>query len=191
MPESSFGFAATHGSNMKILESIIRFVDSLNEAIGKATAWLTTILVIVVGYDVITRYLLKSSSVAVQELEWHIFSVIFLIASAYTLRHNKHVRVDVLYVNFTPKTRALVNFLGSLLFLMPLCLVGIWSSQNFVMNSFNIGEISPDPGGLPYRFVLKAMIPLGFILIFLQGIAMACRSWLEFRNDGEWEVAGQ
>ena len=176
---------------MKIIESIIIFIDSLNEKIGIGVAWLTSILVLVVCFDVFTRYLLKSSSVAVQELEWHIFSVIFLVASAYSLRHNKHVRVDVLYMNFTPRTKSLVNFLGSLLFLAPFCLVAIWSSQNFVMNSFNIGEISPDPGGLPFRYILKSMIPIGFILVFLQGISMACRSWLEFRNDGEWEVSGQ
>ena len=176
---------------MKILESIVKFIDSLNEVIGRAVTWLTTLLVLVVCFDVFTRYLLKSSSVAVQELEWHIFSVIFLVASAYSLRHNKHVRVDVLYMNFTPRTKSLVNFLGSLLFLTPFCLVAIWGSQNFVMNSFNIGEISPDPGGLPFRFILKAMIPFGFILVFLQGIALTCRSWLEFCNDGEWEVAGQ
>ena len=176
---------------MRLFESIIKCIDGLNERIGIIVAWLTTILVLEVCFDVFTRYLLRSSSVAVQELEWHIFSVIFLAASAYSLRHSKHVRVDVLYMNFTPKTKSLVNLLGSIIFLMPFCLVAIWSSQNFVMNAFNIGEISPDPGGLPYRYILKATIPFGFLLVFLQGIAMACRSWLEFRNDGVWEVSGQ
>ncbi len=176
---------------MRFFESIVTLIDGLNERIGNGVAWLTTILVLVVCFDVFTRYLLKSSSVAVQELEWHIFSVIFLAASAYSLRHNKHVRVDVLYMNFTPKTKSLVNLFGSIVFLMPFCIVAFWSSQNFVMNAFNIGEVSPDPGGLPFRFLLKAAIPIGFLLVLLQGIAMACRSWLEFRNDGEWEVTGQ
>ncbi|SVC54915.1 uncharacterized protein METZ01_LOCUS307769 [marine metagenome] len=176
---------------MRLFESIIRFIDGLNERIGTGAAWLTTILVLVVCFDVFTRYLLKTSSVAVQELEWHIFSVIFLVASAYSLRHNRHVRVDVLYMNFTPKTKSLVNLVASMVFLMPFCIVAIWSSQNFVMNAFNIGEISPDPGGLPFRYLLKATIPFGFLLVFLQGVALACRSWLEFRNDGKWEVTGK
>ena len=172
---------------MKFLRAYVRFADNLNEKIGTGASWLTTLLVLVVCFDVFTRYLLKSSSVGVQELEWHLFAVIFLIASAYTLKHNRHVRVDVLYTSFKPKTQALVNFAGSLLFLVPFCLVVIWSSRYFVLNSFNMGEVSPDPGGLPARYILKAMIPLGFILVLVQGLAISCRSLVQLVSDEEEE----
>ncbi len=170
---------------MNVLKKFVRFVDALNERIGTVVSWFTTLLVLTVCLDVFTRYFLRSSSVAVQELEWHFFAVIFLLASAWALKHNKHVRVDVLYMNFSPKNQALANLIGSLLFLLPFAVITIWSSQNFVLNSFRIGEVSPDPGGLPARFILKSMIPIGFSLILLQGLAMAVRSFDQFMHDGK------
>ncbi len=170
---------------MNVLKKFVRFVDALNERIGTVVSWFTTLLVLTVCLDVFTRYFLRSSSVAVQELEWHFFAVIFLLASAWALKHNKHVRVDVLYMNFSPKNQALANLIGSLLFLLPFAVIAIWSSQNFVLNSFRIGEVSPDPGGLPARFILKSMIPIGFSLILLQGLAMAVRSFDQFMHDGK------
>ncbi len=165
--------------SLRFLRAYIGFANRLNERIGVAVSWLTTVLVAVVCYDVFTRYLLKSSLVAVQELQWHLFAVIFLIGAAYTLKHGKHVRVDVFYNRFSAKTRAWVDFAGSLLFLIPFCLVAIWCSHTFVMNAFVIGEGSPDPGGLPARFILKAAIPAGFFLLTLQGIALAFGSLMK------------
>ena len=171
---------------MRALKAYIRFAEALNERVGTAISWLTTVLVIVVCYDVFTRYLLKNSLVAVQELQWHLFALIFLIGAAYSLKHDKHVRVDVFYSRFSPRAQAYVNLTGSLLFLIPFCLIVIYSSQTFVANAFRIGEISPDPGGLPSRWILKAAIPLGFILLLLQGLALACRSLLTIlKNDEE------
>ena len=172
-------------ADLNVLRKFVRFVDALNERVGTAVSWFTTLLVLTVCLDVFTRYFLRRSSVAVQELEWHFFAVIFLLASAWALKHNKHVRVDVLYMNFKPRNQALVNLIGSLLFLLPFAVIAIWSSQNFVLNSFRIGEVSPDPGGLPARFILKSMIPLGFSLILLQGLAMAVRSLDQFIHGGE------
>ena len=100
----------------------------------------------------------------------------FLLGAAYSLKHDRHVRVDVFYSRFSPKRKALVNFVGSVVFLVPFCLVGIWGSQAFVTTSFMIGETSPDPGGLPARFILKAAIPIGFLLVLLQGIALSFKS---------------
>lgn len=163
---------------MKFLQQYIRVVDRLNETIGRGVVWLSSVLVLVVCYDVFTRYILKTSSVAVQELEWHIFAVLFLIAAAYSLKHDRHVRVDVFYLKFSERGKAWVDFLGSLVFLVPLCIVAILASQQFVLNSFRIGEISPDPGGLPARYLLKAAIPLGFFLLLLQGLSLSFRSLL-------------
>ncbi len=179
---------------MNFLRKLADFVDSINEGVGNIVSWFTSLLVLIVCLDVFTRYFLRMSSVAVQELEWHFFAMIFLLASAWALKHNKHVRVDVLYMNFSPRKKALANLIGTLLFLLPFTIIAIWSSQNFVANSFRIGEVSPDPGGLPARYILKAMIPIGFTLIFLQGFAMAIRSLDEFiksfKTDGNNSEGG-
>ena len=163
---------------MRFLESYIRTIDALTERTGQAVSWLALLLVLVVVYDVFTRYVMSSSSVAVQELEWHIFSLLFLLSASYTLKHNKHVRVDIFYVRLTEKQRALVNIIGGLLFLIPFTMLVVFASWPFVSNSFSILESSPDPGGLPYRFLLKGAIPLGFLLLFLQGTAEIFRSVL-------------
>lgn len=173
---------------MKFFIKLTNYIDAANEKIGYGASWLTTVLVLVVCYDVFTRYVLKKSSIGVQELEWHLFAVIFLIGAAYTLKHDRHVRVDVLYIKFSPKTQAWINFLGSLAFLIPFSILVIVSSKNFVINSFAIGETSPDPGGLPARYILKACIPLGFVLLLLQGISLAVNSLLVALNKNN---AGQ
>ena len=174
---------------MQVLRAYIRFVDGLNERVGRVVAWLTAVLVAVVCYDVFTRYLLKNSLVAVQELEWHLFALIFLIGAAYSLKHDQHVRVDVFYSRFSARKKAWVNLIGSILFLIPFCIIVIVSSQHFVVSAFHFGETSPDPGGLPARWVLKAAIPAGFVLLLLQGLGLACRSLLGVRGWDE-EVDG-
>ncbi len=163
---------------MQFLKAYIRAIDALIEYSGRAVSWLALLLVLVVVYDVFTRYVLSASSVAVQELEWHIFSLLFLLAAAYTLKHNKHVRVDVFYTRMTGKKQALVNVIGGILFLVPFTLIVVFSSWSFVSSSFLILESSPDPGGLPYRYLLKAAIPVAFVLFLLQGVAEIFRSVL-------------
>ncbi len=124
------------------------------------------------------RYIFGRSLVGVQELEWHIFSIIFIGAAAYTLKHDKHVRVDIIYAGLSPRRKAWVNLLGTILFLLPFSILIIWTSKDFVLNSIMIRETSPDPGGLPARYLLKAIIPTGFLLILIQGIALAFESIL-------------
>ena len=162
---------------MKFVHLIIRLIDGLNTRIGHAISWLSTILVLVVCYDVFTRYFLRKSSVGVQELEWHIFAVLFLLAAAYTLKEDGHVRVDVFYTLLSPRGQAWINLLGGIIFLIPFSILVIWASKGFVGMSWAIQETSPDPGGLPYRYLLKAMVPAGFGLILLQGISMILRSF--------------
>lgn len=162
---------------MKLIGWIVRLIDGLNEWVGKCASWLSTILVLVVCYDVFTRYFLRKSSVAVQELEWHIFAVLFLVAAAYTLKQDSHVRVDVFYTLLSPRGKAWINLFGSLVFLIPFAILIIWTSKGFISMSWMIQETSPDPGGLPFRYLLKAMIPFGFSLVLLQGISLALRSF--------------
>lgn len=164
------------------LESFANRIDNFNEKIGKGVSWLTFILVLLVCYDVISRYLFKSSSVAIQELQWHLFAIIFLAAAAYTLKHDEHVRVDLIYSRLSLKTQAIINIVGAVIFLIPFCLVIIYSSQHFVFTSFQIGETSPDPGGLPARYILKAILPLSFLFLLMQGMAMIIRSVIQFKT---------
>jgi TRAP-type mannitol/chloroaromatic compound transport system permease small subunit len=168
---------------VRFFRAYICFADAVTEGLGKAVSWLTAALVLVVCYDVFTRYVLNDSLVAVQELEWHLFALIFLIGAGYSLKHDKHVRVDVFYSRFSPRAQAWVNVVGCVLFLIPFSALVIWSSQNFVINAFHFGETSPDPGGLPARWILKAAIPLGFFLLLIQGVALAFRSVLCIRNE--------
>ncbi len=162
---------------MKLIQLIVRLIDGLNTKIGQAISWLSTLLVLVVCYDVFTRYFLRKSSVGVQELEWHILAVLFLLAAAYTLKEDGHVRVDVFYTLLSPRGQAWVNLVGGIIFLVPFSILVLWASKGFVSMSWAIQETSPDPGGLPYRYLLKAMVPAGFSLILIQGIALILRSF--------------
>jgi TRAP-type mannitol/chloroaromatic compound transport system permease small subunit len=168
----------------RLLVRLAQAIESLSEQTGRLTAWLIPALVLLVAYDVAMRYLFQAGSVALQELEWHLFALIFLLGAAYTLRHDEHVRVDVIYRSrfMNDRRRALVDIIGATVFLLPFCLLIISSSWTFVHNAWQFGEGSPDPGGLPYRYLLKAAIPIGFGLLALQGIAGICRNLVTLLN---------
>ena len=153
--------------------NLISKIDSFTEYTGKCISSLVIVLVILVGFDVSMRYLFNSGSIAIQELEWHIFSIIFLLGSAYTLKHNEHVRLDILYNSklVSEKMRVWFDILGGLLILLPFCLLIIISAWSFVMQAYTHGEISPDPGGLSSRWLIKAAIPIGFFMLLIQGIS--------------------
>ncbi len=162
---------------LQVLEPIAALIEKISEGIGRLSGWLVLVLVLLICYDVAMRYLFQEGSVALQELEWHIFALIFLLGGAYTLKHDEHVRVDVFYQSgwMSARRRAWVDLLGCLFMLLPFCWLMIYSSIPFVSQSFGWGEGSPDPGGLPFRWLLKAMIPFGFALLALQGVAMMVR----------------
>jgi TRAP-type mannitol/chloroaromatic compound transport system permease small subunit len=168
---------------MKFINGYIKFIDKLNTKLGVITSWLTFVLVLVTCYDVFTRYILNESSIALQELEWHLFAIIFLMASAYTLKKDEHVRVDVFYSRFSEGKKAWINFLGSIFFLIPFCVLAIYASKDFVINSFLFKETSPDAGGLPARYIIKAFIPISFFFLLLQGISLTFKSFLEIKNN--------
>jgi len=154
----------------------MNLIDQLNSAVGKIVSWLTLLLVLIIVLDVALRYLFSITSAASFELEWHLFATIFLLGSAWTLKEDRHVRVDVFYHRFSEKNKAWVNLLGSLILLFPFCLVGFWESLSFVYSSFMLNETSPQPGGLPARYIIKSTIPIGFLLLGLQGFSMMLRA---------------
>ena len=122
------------------------------------------------------RYLFSSTKSWVLELEWHMFALIFLLGAAYALREDQHVRVDLFYARMSKRGKAWVNLLGTLCFLLPWCIIVIQVTYYYAENSFMIGETSPEPGGLPARYIIKFAVTLGFILLMLQGLAQMIRA---------------
>ena len=155
----------------------VRLLDCLAELSGRLTTSFVVVLVGVTVYDVVMRYVFRQGSVALQEFEWHLFSAIFLLGAAYTLKHDGHVRVDLVYRSrlIGGRLRRYIDIVGTVFFLLPFCALVIWASAPFVYDAWLHGEVSPDPGGLSYRWAVKALIPLGFGLLFVQGLADLCR----------------
>jgi TRAP-type mannitol/chloroaromatic compound transport system permease small subunit len=154
----------------------MQIIDRVIGWVGKSTSWFSLALVLVIVSDVLLRYLFSITSAASFELEWHLFAAIFLIGAAYALQLDRHVRVDVFYGRFSTRGKAWVNLLGTVLLLLPFCAVAFWESLPFVQGSFSFRETSPDPGGLPARYIIKATIPFGLFLLALQGISLALKS---------------
>lgn len=159
------------------MDKLLSAIDAVNDVAGKIAGYLSLAIVVVVMADVVMRYMFKISFVLVQELEWHLFGVLFLLGAGYTLKADGHVRVDIFYQKMSEKAQAWVNLIGVLFFLLPGSFMVVETSWKFFMNSYDMGEISPDPGGLPARYVLKFFIPLGMSLVMIQGVAVAVRSF--------------
>ena len=164
---------------MQFLLNLCARIDSFNDYVGRAVSWTTLLLVLVTFVDVVMRYFFNTSFVFTQELEWHIFAFIFLMGAGYTLKNEGHVRVEVFFGKLSPKGKAWINLVGVLFFLIPSCLLFIKTSLPFVRESFHVMEGSPDPGGIPYRFILKSCIPAGYSLLLLQGLALGLSSLLQ------------
>jgi TRAP-type mannitol/chloroaromatic compound transport system permease small subunit len=163
---------------MPFLDKFASYVDNLSDKIGSLIGWVATLMVLIVFYDTIMRYAFNKGNVALQELEWHLFAIVFLIGAAYTLKQGGHVRVDIIYTKLSKKTKALIDFIGTFVFLVPFCVMVILSTMSFVANSWGVREVSPDPGGLGARYILKTMIPIGFSLLLLQGLSEAAKSFM-------------
>ncbi|RJR24312.1 MAG: TRAP transporter small permease subunit [Desulfobacteraceae bacterium] len=170
---------------MEILKRLCRVIDAFNEWIGRGVAFVAVGLVAVVFADVVMRYAFRRSSVVIQELEWHLFGLIFLIGAGYTLLYDSHVRVDIIYQRLKPLARAWINFIGVITFLIPGCLMVIITSWKFTYNSWSVLEGSPDPGGIPLRFIMKGAITVGFALLLIQGVALGLKSLMVIMEKGE------
>lgn len=168
---------------MNFLKRFVNTINKINNTLGKIFSWFTLLLILVVCIDVLLRYAFNYSIVAMQELEWHIFAVMFLMGDSFTLLKDGHVRVDVFYVKYSEKTKAIINIIGTILFLIPLCVLIIWTSYEFAAISFRINETSPDGGGLPARYIIKSFIPISFFFLFLQGLSMLFNSILTLKEN--------
>ncbi len=150
-------------------------MDRISQLVGQAVSWASLLLVLITVYDVLARYFLQRTAAWIMELEWHLFGLLFLLGGAYALQQDRHVRVDVFYQRMGERERAWVDLLGTLLFLLPWCTVLIYWSAQYAAASWAVREGSPDPGGLPARYLIKGALVLGLILLFMQGLARLLR----------------
>ena len=147
-----------------VLELLIKWV-------GYLAAFALAALILLVVYDALMRYLFQSGSIALQELEWHLFDVVIMLGIAYTLQRASHVRVDIFYDQYSDKVRHIINIIGALFFILPFSLLIIYVGFDFVLISFEQMEASSDPGGLPFRFIVKSLLPLAFVLLIVQTLS--------------------
>jgi TRAP-type mannitol/chloroaromatic compound transport system permease small subunit len=155
---------------MQPLLRVADAIDWVSEQVGQTLKWLVLLATLICAGNALVRYTLHQSSNAWLEIQWYMFAAMFLLAAGYALKYEEHVRVDVLFSKMPPKMQAWVDVVGGILFLMPTALLIAWLSIPMVRNSIHINEMSSDAGGL-LRWPVKIMIPLGFALLALQGIA--------------------
>ncbi|TKI70034.1 TRAP transporter small permease subunit [Sulfurimonas crateris] len=157
-------------------------IDKTIKYLGYFTAFVVALLVLLVVYDATVRYLFSGGSVALQELEWHLFDIVILFGIVYALRESAHVRVDIFYASFSQKTQALINIIASLLFVLPFSFLIIYIGVDFVSMSYLQNEASSNPGGLEYRFLVKSLMPLSFAFLSLQAIRDAKTNFDAWRS---------
>jgi TRAP-type mannitol/chloroaromatic compound transport system permease small subunit len=155
---------------MKILLAISRAIDALNERIGRTILWLILAMVLVSAANAACRYLLNISSNAWLELQWYMFAAVFLLCSGYTLRHDEHIRIDVVNSHFSRRTQIWIDIFGTICFLLPMATFITWLSWPIFVNAWVSGEMSSNAGGL-VRWPARLIIPVGFSLLSLQGIS--------------------
>ena len=155
---------------MNQLLKLSRATDGLNERIGGALKWLVLVAVLVSAANATSRYMLDIASNAWLELQWYLFSAVFLLCAGYTLRHNEHIRIDVVNSHLSARTQMWIDVVGLIFFLLPMAAIIMWLSWPIFMNAYETGEVSVNAGGL-IRWPVYAMMPLGFSLLLLQGVS--------------------
>ena len=156
---------------------LTRTIDGVLEVIGKITSYIWIVLLAVIVFNVVLRYLFEEGRIELEELQWHLYSVGFLLGLSYAYQADTHIRVDVLHERMAPKTQAWVELYGITLFLFPFIALVLIYSVPFVESSWNLQEISPSPGGLSMRWLIKAALPIGFFLLLLAVCSRLIRVW--------------
>jgi len=163
---------------MYTLQAVVHTIDRITDISGRLLAWLALAMGVLTALIVVMRYGFNFNSIFIQELVTYFHGSLFMLGAAYALKQGAHVRVDIFYRNFSPRAKAWVNALGGIVFLMPFCLFMLGVSWQFVTESWAIGEISSEPGGIPAVYLLKTLIPLMAVNLLMQGIAETLRSAL-------------
>ena len=168
---------------MPALRACVHYMDIITDRTGRLLAWLVLAMALLTTTVVVLRYGFNIGSIMAQEGVTYMHACLFMLGAAYALKSGAHVRVDIFYRNFSPRTRAWVNSIGGIVFLMPLCAFIFFSSWNYVSESWIVRETSPEPGGIPAVFLLKSVIPLMALNLFLQGLAEILRNALVLVED--------
>ena len=155
---------------MKLLLGLSRAIDALNEQIGKLTYWMILAAVLISTGNAIVRYTLNTSSNAWLEIQWYLFSFVFLFCAGYTLLHNQHVRIDIVTSGFSARAKAWIDILGTLFFLLPMAIAIMWLSWPVFLDAYRSNEVSTNAGGL-LVWPGRLMLPVGFFLLVLQGLS--------------------
>lgn len=155
---------------MNALLSLARLIDALTERVGRLVIWLVLVATLISAGNALARYVLGESSNAWLEIQWYLFGAMFLLAAGYTLKHNGHVRIDILYNRFGARGQAWIDLIGGVLFLLPMAILLAWLAWPMFLDAWLSHEMSPDAGGL-VRWPVKLLLPLGFGLLALQGVA--------------------
>lgn len=155
---------------MKMLLRISGLIDWLNERVGHLSYWLILVAVLVSSGNAVMRYAFDSSSNAWLEIQWYLFSAVFLFCAGYTLLHNQHVRIDVISSHLSKRGRAWIDILGTLFFLLPMAIAIMWMSWPVFVQAWELNEISTNAGGLTV-WPARLMLPVGFFLLILQGFS--------------------
>jgi len=164
------------------MDRIEGFISKTVDIMGTVTALLLLLMVLNVAFDVMMRYLFHNSSVGMQEMEWHLFAVVFLCGISVALKDEAHVRVDFLYERYSPRKQAVINIIGTVFFLIPFALLILCGSHEFVRDAYLSHEISEDPGGLPFRWLIKGMIPFSFAFLIFSAIGYILQNLRRYRE---------
>ena len=156
-------------------------IERVVDVVGVWTSWIALVIVGLMATNVLLRYLFSVGTVWSQELEWHLLVPLILFGMTYALRHGEHVRVDIFHARFSDRVKVFVDLASAVLVVAISALI-IWFSVKYVQQAYVIDEGSPDPGGIPHRYLIKSLIPIGFTLLLLQGIASAIASIEKLRS---------
>jgi TRAP-type mannitol/chloroaromatic compound transport system permease small subunit len=154
----------------------IKVIGKTIDTLGNLCSILMLLMIINVFYDVVMRYFFNNVSIGMQELEWHLFAAMFMFGIAYTLKEDAHVRVDIFYDQMSVRKQSIINLFGSLVFALPITIVILYYSINYTFEAYQMGEGSADPGGLPYRWIVRSVIPVSSVFLILSIIYVALNS---------------
>lgn len=149
----------------------MKSIDTITEYVARITAFILVMLTLLIVYDALGRYMFHTGSIALQELEWHLFDMVILLSISYALKEGAHVRVDIFYAGFKPRTKAWIDLFSQFCLVLPFSFLIIYMGFDFVLQSFIQHEGSSNPGGLPYRFIVKSLMLLSFSLLILQSVS--------------------
>lgn len=153
-----------------------RVINRFSDFLGTVSAILFILMLVNVFIDVVMRYVFNDVSIGMQEMEWHLFAAMFMLGVPYTLKTGGHVRVDLIYEGRSDRTKAIIDIMGGFILLLPFCLLVGYYGIGFAQEAYELGETSGDPGGLPYRWIIKAVIPFAFFATAIAGLGLILKS---------------